>query len=330
MFITVNNHLDPINLTPFVINYSYLFILILYTKNYSQDNRHSLNDELPLKRGLLTKSQISAVIVYSNADTDKSKILSDNKGKAGIYQWTHKESGKTYIGSAVNISNRLKDYYSKNHLERNKTMYINNALLQHGYDAFSLTILEYVDISTLSIEEARKLIILREQFFLDYLSPEYNILKVAGSSLDFIHSEKTKTKISEALTGENHPRGMLGKSYSAETKAKISKTLISIEITGENHPMFGKTGKNHPLFGKAHSAETIAKMSETHLGKKLSKETKTKISFAKGTRIFVYSSDYYELINIFNSARKAGVFFNVSKDIIIKYAKNGQKFKEKW
>lgn len=150
MFITVNNHLDPINLTPFVINYSYLFILILYTKNYSQDNRHSLNDELPLKRGLLTKSQISAVIVYSNADTDKSKILSDNKGKAGIYQWTHKESGKTYIGSAVNISNRLKDYYSKNHLERNKTMYINNALLQHGYDAFSLTILEYVDISTLS------------------------------------------------------------------------------------------------------------------------------------------------------------------------------------
>lgn len=62
---------------------------------------------------------------------------------------------------------------------------------------------------------------------------------------------------------------MLGKSYSAETKAKISKTLISIEITGENHPMFGKTGKNHPPEGGAHSAETIAKMSETHLGKNL-------------------------------------------------------------
>jgi hypothetical protein len=31
---------------------------------------------------------------YLNADTDKSKILSDNKGKAGVYLFTHKESGK--------------------------------------------------------------------------------------------------------------------------------------------------------------------------------------------------------------------------------------------
>jgi len=31
-------------------------------------------------------------MVYSNADENKLQILLDNKGKTGIYQWTHKES----------------------------------------------------------------------------------------------------------------------------------------------------------------------------------------------------------------------------------------------
>ena len=38
--------------------------------------------------------------VYKNAETEKLQILSDNKGKAGIYLRKHKESGKIYVGSA--------------------------------------------------------------------------------------------------------------------------------------------------------------------------------------------------------------------------------------
>lgn len=51
------------------------------------------------------------VIVYTNADPEKTRILSDNKGKAGIYQWKHKESGKIYIGSAEDLSRRLSPYF---------------------------------------------------------------------------------------------------------------------------------------------------------------------------------------------------------------------------
>ena len=40
------------------------------------------------------------VIIYNNAETDRLKILSDNKGLAGIYMWTHNESGKRYIRSS--------------------------------------------------------------------------------------------------------------------------------------------------------------------------------------------------------------------------------------
>lgn len=90
------------------------------------------------------------VIIYDNADTNKVMILKDNKGKAGVYQWTHKESGKFYIGSAADLSKRLRTYYSFSHLNRNKSMYINNALLLHGYSAFSFTILEIISISDLT------------------------------------------------------------------------------------------------------------------------------------------------------------------------------------
>ena len=43
-------------------------------------------------------------ISYENADTQKMEILKANKDKSGIYRWTHKESDKSYVGSAFNLS----------------------------------------------------------------------------------------------------------------------------------------------------------------------------------------------------------------------------------
>jgi uncharacterized protein YqjF (DUF2071 family) len=131
------------------------------------------------------------VIVYSNAETDKLQIFTDNKGKTGIYLWTHKESGKIYTRSAVDLSRRFYSYYSLLELKR-RDNYISRALIHHGYSAFSLSILEYIDISNLSLEEARKLIFSREQYYIDTLKPNYNIFLIAGSLLGFNHSEVTK------------------------------------------------------------------------------------------------------------------------------------------
>lgn len=41
----------------------------------------------------------------------------------------------------------------------------------------------------------KKETIIREQYFLDLIKPEYNILKIAGSPLGFKHSEDTKAKL---------------------------------------------------------------------------------------------------------------------------------------
>jgi group I intron endonuclease len=177
------------------------------------------------------------IMIYSNADSDKLKVLADNKGKAGIYQWTHIKSGRIYIGSAYDLSSRLNCYFNKRYLERDKNLYICNSILHHGYSSFSLTILEYIDITGLSKKDARKLILLREQLYLDTLNPGYNVLKTAGSTLGYIHSEETKNKISKSLSGSNSP--YFGKTLSAEVCAKLSESK-----KGKNNPRFGKSALN--------------------------------------------------------------------------------------
>ena len=50
-------------------------------------------------------------------------------------------------------------------------MYICNAIITHTHSAFSLFIFEYINIENLSKEDARKLILSREQYYLDTLEP---------------------------------------------------------------------------------------------------------------------------------------------------------------
>lgn len=40
------------------------------------------------------------VVVYDNADKEKAIAIKSNRKKSEIYRWTHRKSGKTYIGSS--------------------------------------------------------------------------------------------------------------------------------------------------------------------------------------------------------------------------------------
>jgi group I intron endonuclease len=251
----------------------------------------------------LNESFVPAII-YNNPDTDKSIILTATRGKAGVYLWKHKESGKTYVGSAVNLSRRLSNYYTLSELKRIDN-YICRAIILHTHSAFSLAILEHIDISNLSKEDARKLILSREQYYIDTLNPEYNILSTAGSTLGFIHTVESKILISEARKG---------KLSSAETKAKLREI---------------NSGEKNPNFGKAHTAETKTKLSLANYGKTLSDETKAKMATAKGIPIFVYDSNG-SLINNFSSAKEAGKYFNVDSKTIFNYCSNDKLFKKQW
>ena len=282
---------------------------------------------------------------YLNSAKCKEKVYEENKGKSGIYLWLNTTNDKYYIDSAQDLSRRFSQYYSEKYL---KAVYgiIHKALLKSRHEKFTLYILEYCKVKDL---------ILREQYYIDILSPQYNILQIAGSTLGFKHTEETLVKMSEAKTGENHPMfGVIGeyhpsygKTHSTETKA-----LMSLAMTGEKHPMYNKTHSadtktlmSQAHKGKYHSVESRAKISkamsgENHFnfGKSLSAETKALMSLSRtggnnpiSKKVFVYSSATPTILSHeFVSYSKAALYLNCSIMTISRYLKNGKIFQGEW
>lgn len=301
----LNNHSNN-NIAPFKIGPHNIDVISIIIGSIGKRNFSSLNNNKPFnsQKGLLTTS----VIVYSNAETDKKIILSDNKGKAGIYLWTH-SSGKKYVGSSFDLAKRLKKYYTPSDLKRMQN-YISNALICNTYSEFSLSILEYINITDLSLKDYRNIILAREQFYIDTLKPEYNILPTAGSRLGSSQSEKTKALISKAH---------IGKTHTEETIAKLREI---------------NKGENHPMYGKNHTAEAKAKMSAALSGEKhpmfgrLGEESPVKKS------VFIYSFDLKTketiLYKSFNTCIDAAKFFDCTPRTISSYLDKNKLFKKRW
>ena len=171
-----------------------------------------------------------------------------------------------------------------------------SALLKYGFSNFNLEILEYCEPSQT---------IIREQHYLDQLSPEYNILLVASSSLGKLHTEETKLKISNSLKGrllteevkEKMSLSRTGKIFSVKTKKILSEL---------------RKGKASPFLGKKHSEETRIKMSE-----------------GIGSKVEVFNKDTLET-KIYPSNTKAAEALNCSENTIRYYLKLNKPYKSKY
>ena len=140
--------------------------------------KYNKNTTSLIKRGdisfNLISNKVEPIKIYNNSLLNKFNVLDDNLGKSGIYRWVHGIKNKSYVGSSINLCHRLRNYYSINYLKRrvltsNSRIY--TALLEFGYENFTLEILEYCD---------KNIIIEREQYYIDLLKPEYNIQSIAG------------------------------------------------------------------------------------------------------------------------------------------------------
>jgi len=209
-----------------VANLFYLFLgAVFYTYGYldaSVDSYLCLSSVVPVK-------------VYVNTDLNKLQILKDNKGESGVYRWINNINGKSYIGSSTKLNVRFLQYFNTNFLlyktlveKRNSLIY--NSILKNGYSNFTLEILEYCTADNC---------INKEQYFIDLLKPEYNLLPKAGSSLGYKHTEESLAKMAASR---------LGKIHSYETRAKIGEAVM-----GKNHPMFGKPR----AIGAGKSSQTV-------------------------------------------------------------------------
>jgi group I intron endonuclease len=117
-------------------------------------------------------------------------IRKELKGKSGIYGFVCKTTGKLYIGSSINLSDRL-----YRHIKGTRSnVKLQNAINKYNLHDFIFIVFEYCQPEDL---------IFREQIYIDSLKPEYNILKTAGSLLGFKHSADSIAKMSRS--GESNP-----------------------------------------------------------------------------------------------------------------------------
>lgn len=147
--------------------------------------------------------QKQAVKVFSNILSQRKEITSFLKNKSGIYLLHNKFNGKYYIGSSAKLNRRVNEHFNI----INPKFIIGKAIQRYGLVNFELLIIEFCTEENL---------LSREQFYLDSFNPQYNILKIAGSSLGYKPSADTKAKMVKSA---------LGRKLSLETRTKISESL---------------------------------------------------------------------------------------------------------
>lgn len=180
----------------------------------------------------------------------------------GIYKITNIINDKVYIGSSVDVKNRIRHH--KFHLSKNthNSPKLQNAYNKYGSESFIYEIIEIV--------ETKEMLLEREQFYIDsYVSYKlgYNSRHIAEANYGLSPSAETRKKISDSLKGRVGSNK--GKIVSDEVKTKISET---------------KKGKPSNRKGSKHSEDTKEKMSQLRKGIKWNKnytkpseETKDKI-----------------------------------------------------
>ena len=218
---------------------TFLFVLIinkgfysyLYTRRYSSNLTGGPNKHNDNKDNKDNKNNLKPVKVYDNFYKDRSIILTQLKGKSGVYYLLNNVNGHGYVGSSINLASRMKNYLNTSFLKtrQNRNMPITKALLKYDNGNFSLWILEYVEIKDISI---------RETFYITKIIPYYNVFKSGYSSIGYKHTEETTILLSELR---------LNKIHTAETKTLIARAL---------------TGENNPFYNQNHSIETRVRIME--------------------------------------------------------------------
>lgn len=196
------------------------------------------------KQMLNKLNDISAEVKFIGIKDNKTDILLNIKNKAGVYMFFNLVNGDMYIGSSVKLDRRFRIHLSSIGFV-NLPLY--NALNKYGLNNFVFLILQYC-------EPVEELCLGLEQSYLDMFKPNYNILKLAGSSQGFKHSPETIAKLKKLHTGNLHPR--FGTKASDEQKA-LTSLALKIYYEEYDHHGKGKKGKLSPQFGKGGTKITM-------------------------------------------------------------------------
>lgn len=290
---------------------------------------------------------IKPIKKYPNAEKYKSIIYKENRNKSGIYRWINLITGRSYIGSSINLGNRFKDYFSpyklKKALKTSKSM-IYSSFLKNGSLNYKLEILEYRTFpDNISEKEKRKILLEREQHYLDIFKPEYNILTKAGSRLGAKDLPETKELIKKSIGYETRKALSIGyrgrkmfkkvntfrinKIIRAETRLKLSFNThgISVEMDDFSNNFMNK-------FPSIKSAAKFINVAPSTLSKiyytGVSYDEYTYKFIRKDLRVWVYNSDN-KFIEILENGKKVCEKYNIPKSTLSYHIKFGKLYKNK-
>jgi len=218
---------------------------------------------------------------YLNPLEQRNEILQDTKEKSGVYCWVNLLNGKYYIGSGVNLYTRLSDYFQDWYYLDRGNLPIVRAILKYGMGNFALLILDFTE---------KEDTLTREQYWIDELKPEYNILTQAENSKGYKHSPESIEKMKQKALGRKH---------SEEVRKAMSEN---------------RKGENSSFFGKTHSEETKAKFREIAL-------SRTKLH-RSGKSVEVLDLQTNQTV-IYNSMRDAVKALNTHLSTLFRREKNG-------
>lgn len=119
-----------------------------------------------------------------------NKIELNLKGKSGVYLFFNTVSGKRYVGSSIDIYNRIHEHI--HNLKNNKAhnIHFQASWNKHGEDAFIYCVLEFCK-PEIRFE--------REQYYIDCLKPEYNLTLNVIANFGHSPTIETREKISSTL-----------------------------------------------------------------------------------------------------------------------------------
>lgn len=174
-----------------------------------------------------------------------------------IYAILNKINNKRYVGSAKDFKVRKRIHLNQLKQNKHHSYILQKAWNKYGNNNFEFIILEEVLDS--------RFLIKREQWWIDNSNCEYNISKIANSSLGIKRRYETIEKCRIAHLGEKHPdwRNKLKSKSQGGDNHWTKKKKFSIESRkkmSDSHNILYKSGYIHPQLGTKLSIERIEKM----------------------------------------------------------------------
>lgn len=219
---------------------------------------------------------VKEILILNNLNTSKKNIISC------IYKITN-PIGKIYIGSTVNLYNRLSNYCRYVNYNINQQPKLMNSFKKYDIKNHKFEI-EYI------VQEDIQELHDKEIYYVNlYNSTKLGLNCCEGGRLFFTHSEETTNKIrSYHLGRKRSEESILRQSLSLKGKSSNRKGVkLSEEI--KTKISISKKDANYK-----HSEETKRKISEGNKNKKMSKESIEKLKKSLKEYAKTLPVDYYK------------------------------------